>query len=107
MCVPDADLHGQHLRRRVVLQEVGQVAQCGHQEARLVSVETQLQEAVALCQRGVGGSAGPALQASPHLRTVEALDGRRADLTTGCEGKRQREAVSISFSFGVTSVECT
>lgn len=86
MCVPDADLHGQDLRRRVVLQEVGQVLQRGHQEARPVSVETQLQEAVAFGQRGVGRSAGPALQPSPHLRTVGALDGRGADVATSCEG---------------------
>lgn len=85
VCVLDADLHGQHLRRRVVLQEVSQVPQRGHQEARLVAVEPQLQEAVALGQRGVGGGAGAALQARTHLRTVRALDGPGAQLATGCE----------------------
>lgn len=85
MRVPDADLHGQHLRRRVVLQEGGQVAQRGHHEARLVSVETQLQEAIALGQRGVGGSAGPTLQAGPHCRAAAAPRAGRADVT-GCGG---------------------
>lgn len=96
MCVPDADLHGQHLRRRVVLQEVSQVSQRGHQEAGLVSVETQLQEAVALGQRGVSGGAGPALQASTHLWTVEAAAGRRADLTTCCGGRRGRLVLALA-----------
>ena len=50
VCVPDANLHGQHLWRRIVLQEVGQVVQRGHQEAGLVSMESQLQEAIALGQ---------------------------------------------------------
>lgn len=86
MRVPDADLHGQHLRRRVVLQEVGQVAQRGHQEVGPVAVETQLQEAVALGQRGVSGGARPALQASPHLRTVEAAGRHGAKIAAGCEG---------------------
>lgn len=82
MCVPDADLHGQHLRRGVILQEVGQVTHRGHQEAGSVSVETQLQETVALGQRGVSRGAGPALKASPHLRTVDALVGRGVDVAT-------------------------
>lgn len=82
VCVPDADLHGQHLGGRVVLQEVGHVTQRGHQEVSLVSVETQLQEAIALGQRGVSGGAGPALQASPHFRTVEGPGGRRTGLST-------------------------
>lgn len=105
MRVPDADLHGQHLRRRVVLQKVGQVTQRGHQEAGLVPVETQLQEAIALGQRRVGGGAGPALQASLHLRAVEAPEGRGADLGTGCEGRYGGDAVSVSF--GVVSAEFT
>jgi len=89
--VPDADLHGQHLRRRVVLQEVGQVAQRGHQEARPVAVETQLQEAVALGQWGVSGGAGAALQAGSHLRAVEAAGGRRADVTAAGCGEEEEE----------------
>lgn len=85
MCVPDADLHGKDLRRGVILQELGQVAQRGHQEVCMVSMETQLQEAVSLRQRRVGSGAGPVLQPSPHLRTVQPPDGCRADLTTSCE----------------------
>ena len=104
MCVSDADLHGQHLRRGVVLQEVGQVTHRGHQEAGSVSVETQLQEAVALSQRGVSRGAGPALQASPHLRTVDALVGCGVDVTTCCGGERRKAAISFGFSF--TLVEC-
>ena len=89
MRVPDADLHGQHLRRRVVLQKEGQVTQRGHQKAGLVSVETQLQEAVAFSKRGVGGGAGPALQASPHLRAMGAPKGCGADVCTGCRGRHR------------------
>lgn len=72
MRVPNADLHGQHPRRRVILQEVGQVSQRCHQEARPVSVELQPQEAVALGQLRVSGGTGPALQEGTHLGAVGA-----------------------------------
>lgn len=72
MRVPHADLHGQHLRRGVILQEVGQVSQRCRQEARPVTVELQPQEAVAPGQLGVSGGAGPALQEGAHLGAVGA-----------------------------------
>lgn len=72
MRVPNADLHGQHLRRGVILQEVGQVPQRCCQEARLIAVELQPQEAVALGQLGVSGGAGPTLQEGTHLGAVGA-----------------------------------
>lgn len=78
--VPDADLHGQHLRRGVVLQKMGQVAQRGHEEAGLVAVQAQLQEAVALGQRGVSGGAGSALQAGRHRGAVGTPSGSAAVL---------------------------
>lgn len=98
--VPDADLHGQHLRCRVVLQEVGQVSQCGHPEAGLVTTELQPQEAVALGQWGVSGSAGPALQEPTHLGAAGAI-GQAA--LAACED--QAEA-GVSFSISVLSAAC-
>lgn len=94
MCVPDADLHGQHLWGRVVLQEMGQVTHRGHQEARPVSAETQPQEAVALSQRGVSGGAGPALQESTHLWAAEAPGRGRAGLW-GCDRRRERQELVL------------
>lgn len=95
MGVPNADLHGQHLRRRVVLQEVGQVSQRGHQEARLVTMELQPQEAVALGQLGMSGSAGPALQERAHLGAVGALGQVGAGLAA-CEKPRQRLELALA-----------
>lgn len=89
MGVPNADLHGQHLRGRVVLQEVGQVSQRGHQEARLVTMELQPQEAVALGQWRVSSSAGPALQKCTYLGAVGTIGQAGAGLTA-CEEPRQR-----------------
>lgn len=80
MRVPDADLHWQHLRRGVVLQKVGQVAQRGHEEASLVAVQAQLQEAVALGQWGVNGGTRSALQAGRHRRPMGAPSGSRGAL---------------------------
>lgn len=105
MRVPDADLHGQHLRGGVVLQEEGEIAQRGHQEAGLVSMETQLQEAVAFSQRGASGGAGPALQASPHLRVVEAPGGRRVHVPASCEGRRGRLSLAGELASRATTVD--
>lgn len=95
MGVPNTDLHGQHLRCCVVLHEVGQVSQRGHQEARLVTVELQPQEAVALGQWGVSSSTGPALQERTHLRAVGAISQAGAGLTA-CEEPRQRLGLALA-----------
>lgn len=100
MRVPDADLHGQHLWRRIVLQEVGQVPQCGHQEACLVTVEMQLKEAVAFGQRRVSSGAGPTLQASLHLRIVTAPD-RGSTAVTSCE---QRPGLQLALALASVSL---
>lgn len=95
MRVPDADLHGQHLRSGVVLHKVSQVSQSGHYEVGLVAVELQLQEAVAFGQRGVGCGAGPALQTSPYLWAVEAA-GRRTAIAA-CYRRRVRGITVVTM----------
>lgn len=95
MGVPNADLHGQHLRCRVILQEVGQVSQRGHQEARLVAMELQPQKAVPLSQWGVSSSAGPTLQERTHLRAVGAV-GQAGVGLTACEEQRQRLVLALA-----------
>lgn len=60
----------------------------------MVAVQAQLQEAVALGQRGVSGSAGSTLQAGCHRRAVEAPSGSSAAVV----GWEDREGRTLALA---------
>ena len=68
MHVPDVDLHGQDVGGGVVLQEVAQVTQVGHEEVGAEVLQLAVQEAALGRQGRTSRGPWPGLQPHLHLR---------------------------------------
>lgn len=67
VCISDRDLHREHARGGIIIEEDGKISQRCHEEVSAEGLQPALQEAVVLGQRGASSRFRPALQPDSDL----------------------------------------